>query len=164
MTPIMLQRVSTHLRTGSALSALLLGLSACTTIKDQNGYLQDKEMIGFVSPGVDNKDSVAAMLGRPTLTATFDDDTWYYVSQLTQQIAFLTPEAVYHEVVAVSFDENGNVEAINTFDKDQIVDVSLSGDATPTRGRELGFLEQLFGNIGQVGSLPGGQGGGPGGP
>jgi hypothetical protein len=35
-------------------------------------------------------------------------------------------------------------------------------DKTPTLGRETGILEDLFGNIGQVGSLPGG--GGAGGP
>ena len=103
------------------------------------------------------------MLGRPSLTSTFDDDTWYYVSQLTQQIAFLTPQAIQHQVYTVSFDERGMVENVKIHEKDQIINVSLSGDKTPTRGRELGFLEQLFGNIGQVGSLPGGQGG-PGGP
>ena len=146
-----------------AVSLSLLGLGACTTIKDQNGYLQDREMMTYVSKGVDNKESVAAMLGRPSLTSTFDDDTWYYVSQLTQQIAFLTPQAIQHQVYTVSFDERGMVENVKIHEKDQIINVSLSGDKTPTRGRELGFLEQLFGNIGQVGSLPGGQGG-PGGP
>ncbi|MGD8325682.1 MAG: outer membrane protein assembly factor BamE [Sphingomonadales bacterium] len=147
----------------ATLSLVIAGLGACTTIKDQNGYLKDEELMSYVAPGVDNKDSVASMLGRPSLTSTFDDDTWYYVSQLTQQIAFLTPKAIFHEVVAVSFDENGNVKEINTYDKADIVDVNLSGDSTPTRGRELGFLESLFGNIGQVGSIPG-QGGAPGGP
>lgn len=146
----------------AALGLAFTAVGACTTIKDQNGYIQDEEMISYVSPGVDNKESVATMLGRPSLTSTFDDNTWYYVTQLTQQIAFLTPEAIAHQVMAVSFDEKGNVAELNYYDKSDIVDVSLSGDATPTRGRELGFLEQLFGNIGQVGALPGQ--GGPGGP
>lgn len=162
----MMTHMYKKLRSGikyATLGLAFTALGACTTIKDQNGYIQDEEMVGYVAPGVDNKESIAAMLGRPSLTSTFDDDTWYYVTQLTQQIAFFTPEAIHHQVLAISFDENGNVADTKTYDKADIVDVSISGDSTPTRGRELGFLEQLFGNIGQVGSLPG-QGGPPGGP
>ncbi|MFZ5609753.1 MAG: outer membrane protein assembly factor BamE [Pseudomonadota bacterium] len=150
---------------GALLGAVFLGLSACTTIKDQNGYLADKQMIGNVSPGVDNRDSVLAMLGRPSITGTFDDRTWYYVSQMTRQIAFMTPKPIQHEVVAIRFDEKGNVVAVDKFDRHDIVSVDPVGDKTPTRAREMGFLEQLFGNIGRFGGAPpGGAGGRAGGP
>jgi hypothetical protein len=47
---------------------------------------------------------------------------------------------------------------------DRVVFLDPNSNKTPTLGRERGFLEDLFGNIGQVGGggLPGG--GGPGGP
>jgi hypothetical protein len=44
-----------------------------------------------------------------------------------------------------------------------VVYLDPNGDKTPTLGRERGFLEDLFGNIGQVGGagLGGAPGGGP---
>ena len=45
---------------------------------------------------------------------------------------------------------------------DEVVYLRPEGDKTQTLGRERGFLEDLFGNIGQVGAA--GPGGGPGGP
>jgi hypothetical protein len=44
---------------------------------------------------------------------------------------------------------------------EQVVRISPEGDETPTLGRERSFLEDLFGNIGQVGAA--GMGGGAGG-
>jgi hypothetical protein len=37
---------------------------------------------------------------------------------------------------------------------EQVARIDPDGDETPTLGRERGFLEDLFGNIGQVG-VPG---------
>jgi hypothetical protein len=55
---------------------------------------------------------------------------------------------------------------VNRSGVDKVVFLDPNGNKTPTLGRERGFLEDLFGNIGQVGGgLPGGGGpGGPGGP
>src|SRR5690242_18788791 len=74
------------IRPGSrALLALSLGaaLSAgCSSIREHQGYLVDEQLIAAIQPGVDNKDSVAGTLGRPTFTGQFDQEQrdWYYVS------------------------------------------------------------------------------------
>ena len=60
--------------------------------------------------------------------------------------------------MAVRFDETGNVATVERSGVDKVVYLRPNGDKTPTLGRERGFLEDLFGNIGQVGA-----GGGPGG-
>jgi hypothetical protein len=68
-------------------------------------------------------------------------------------------------VLAVTFDANGRVSEVKRSGADQVVYLDPEGDKTPVLGRERSFLEDLFGNIGQVGSggLPGGgaPGGGP---
>ena len=66
--------------------------------------------------------------------------------------------------MAVKFDEAGNVTSVERTGLDQVVFLRPEGDKTPTLGRERGFLEDLFGNIGQVGGLGPAGGGGPGGP
>ena len=66
-------------------------------------------------------------------------------------------------MLAIRFDPTGNVLAADTTGIDQVVYLSPESDKTPTLGRERGFLEDLFGNIGVVGA-PGAGGGAPRGP
>jgi hypothetical protein len=75
------------------------------------------------------------------------------------------PRIREHSVLAVQFDEVGNVATVEQQGIEQVVYLQPEGDRTPTLGRERGFLEDLFGNIGQVGGVgAGGPAGGPGGP
>ena len=53
-------------------------------------------------------------------------------------------------MLAVSFDQAGNVIEVERSGIDDVVYLSPEGDETPTLGRERGFLEDLFGNIGAV--------------
>ncbi len=61
-------------------------------------------------------------------------------------------------VLTIRFDPAGNVLSADRSGVDQVAYLSPEGDETPTLGRERGFFEDLFGNIGQVGA-----GAGPGG-
>ncbi|MEL7728068.1 outer membrane protein assembly factor BamE [Citromicrobium bathyomarinum] len=147
--------------------AVLLGLAVsaggCTTINETRGYYGDERLKGLVQPGIDNQQSVQATLGRPTFTSQFGPETWYYVSSTTGRKPFVRPKIKAHDVLAVRFDTTGNVVAADRSGLDQVVYLSPDGDETPTLGRERGFLEDLFGNIGTVGAPgaapPGGAGG-----
>ena len=59
----------------------------------------------------------------------------------------------------ISFDQNGTVTAIRRGGLDQIASISPYGKKTPTLGRERGFFQDLFGNIGTVGAAGAGGGG-----
>lgn len=138
----------------------ILGLTAgCARIRDHKGYVVDATLINTVSPGVDNRESVAKTLGRPSFEGQFDENrTWYYVARDTRQIGYRTPVASAQTVLAVHFDERGNVSSVERSGMEKIASVSLMGDKTPTLGSKRGFFRELFGNIGRVGSV--GQAGG----
>ena len=148
-------------------ATLLLGASAamagCSSIRENRGYIVDETLISSVQPGLDNQQSVVATLGRPTFTSQFGDQTWYYVSSVTGRKPFVRPRIRQHMVLAVKFDEGGNVVAADRSGIDQVVYLQPDGDETPTLGRERSFFEDLFGNIGQVGAPGAGGGAGPGG-
>ena len=139
-------------------------LGACNSIKDHRGYIIDQPLIDSVQPGIDNRQSVERTLGRPTFESAFGRKDWYYVSSNTSQAAFTRPKIREQLVLRVSFDERGNVAAIERSGMEKVVVLNPDGDKTPTLGRERTFLEDLFGNIGTVGTGAGGAGGGPGGP
>jgi len=131
--------------------AVLAGLSACTRIRDHKGYVIDSALIQSVQPGVDNRDSVAGTLGRPTFASQFGDETWYYIARETRQLAFANPRAVEQTVLAVKFDKAGNVVSVDRSGMERTVSIHPYGDKTPTAGRHRSFLGELFGNIGTIG-------------
>lgn len=142
-----------------AIAAVVLATSAgCTRIRDHKGYVADSVLIDSIQPGIDNRDSVAKTLGRPTIPGQFDDRTWYYVSRETRQLAFSEPKPTAQTVLAVRFDQAGNVVSVEKTGLEKIASIDPEGDKTPTLGRDRGFFSELFGNIGRVGAV-GGAGG-----
>ena len=136
-----------------------LALSACAGIRDHKGFVIDQTLADGIQVGVDNKDSVAKTLGRPTFTGQFDPNDWYYVSRDTAQFAFRDPKVQQQTILRVQFDQAGNVVAVNKTGKELIAQVDPSGDKTPTLGRQRSFFDELFGNIGTISQpgLPGSQ-------
>ena len=129
-----------------------LALSACAGIRDHRGFVLDQTLADGIQVGVDNKDSVARTLGRPTFTGQFDQNEWYYVSRDTAQLAFRDPKVTQQTVLRVRFDQAGNVASIEKTGKEQIARVDPSNDKTPTLGRKRSFFDELFSNIGSVGA------------
>ena len=136
-----------------------LAVSACAGIRDHRGFVIDQALADGIQVGVDNKDSVARTLGRPTFTGQFDPNEWYYVSRNTAQLAFRDPKVTDQTVLRVQFDQAGNVASVQKTGKELIARVDPSGDKTPTLGRQRSFFEELFGNIGTISQpgLPGSQ-------
>ncbi len=142
-------------RKGALIAAALgaaLAAGGCTKVRDFQGHLLDDTLVASVQPGVDTRDSVTATLGRPTFVGQFDQRDWYYVSRRTHQFAFATPRPKEQTVLHIRFDEAGNVASVQRTGLEQVASISPTGDKTPTLGRERSFFEELFGNIGQVGS------------
>ena len=143
----------------AVLALVLVGvatLPACTRIQNTSGYIVDETLVTAIQPGVDNRDSVAKTLGRPSIASQWDDRQWYYVSRNTKQLAFLTPRPSAQSIVVVNFDAAGNVAGVERRGLEKVANIDPVDDETPTLGRESGILEDLFGNIGRVGGAPAG--------
>lgn len=155
-------RMMKRLTLGTAAFAIMLTTGACSSIRENRGYIVEQALVQNIQPGIDNQQSVEQTLGRPTFTSQYGDPTWYYVSSVTGRKPFVRPKIETHSVLAVTFDSAGNVVGADRSGIEQVAFIRPDGDETPTLGRERGFLEDLFGNIGQVGAP--GVGGGATGP
>jgi outer membrane protein assembly factor BamE (lipoprotein component of BamABCDE complex) len=142
----MLRRVTPFLL-GLAASAALV--SACTPTTSFQGFQAIDAKPQDVQVGVDNRDSVRAKLGTPSVVSTFDPDVWYYISQITENQSFYRQRLLRRDVVAISFNKGGDTVAkVDDLTlKDGRV-IAFDGHITPTRGRELTIIEQLIGSIG----------------
>lgn len=157
-----------------ALAATAVLASGCNPVLRTHGYVATADAKPqAVEPGSDTKSSVLARLGNPSVEGTFDDDietdTWYYMNQVRQSFAYLRPLVEERSITAISFNADGQVEKVAEYGIEDGYFVNIVDRKTPTRGRELSVLEQVFGSVGRLPTstlggnqpIPGG-GGGPG--
>ncbi len=140
------------LRIGAAAAvALAAATTACAPVQTYSGFRPDRNNEEIPDPqiGVDTRDTVQQRFGSPSTTAIFDQTAWYYVSAVQERVAFYTPRIVDRRVMVVRFDGE-TVSAVEKYGSERGRLVSYNTEETPTRGRELGVIEQLLGNVGRT--------------
>lgn len=140
--------------TGAVIAAALLLLltAACAPRDDYRGTSIDEEKLKQVVVGQTTEAQVATLLGSPSTSSTFPDwgTTYYYISSETEAVAFLAPEVIDQQVLAIAFDKSsGKVKDIKRYGLKDGKQIAFVDRETPTRGKELTVLEQLFGNFGR---------------
>lgn len=138
---------------------LVLLAGACTPLRSHQGYVVDADLVNSVQPGVDTRQSVLAVLGKPSFASQFNQGDWYYVSRDARNFAYNKPKVRDQTTLRISFDEKGVVSAVRKSGEEQVASVNPSNKTTPTLGKKRSFFDELFGNIGTVGTGIGGQGG-----
>jgi outer membrane protein assembly factor BamE (lipoprotein component of BamABCDE complex) len=133
----------------AAAVALATATTACAPVQSYNGFRPDRNNIEIPDPqvGVDTRETVTQRFGSPSTTAVFDQTAWYYVSSTQERVAFYRPRITDRRVMVVRFDGE-TVSGVEKYGMERGRVVSYDDNFTPTRGRELGVLEQLLGNVG----------------
>ena len=129
--------------------AVAVSLGACSPTSEVRGYVPDEERLGSIEPGVHDRRAVAEVLGSPSSVATFEHKTWYYITRHTEQLAFFDAKVTDQQVVAVHFNDDGLVEDVRRYTMEDGKIIDPVDRRTPTRGKELTLLQQLFGNLGR---------------
>ena len=137
---------------GLWLGCSAIALAACGNTVQVRGNTPDPEDVAGIQPGVHSRQDIVDLLGSPSTVSTFEDRKWYYIGQKTQVVAFMKPEVLDRNVLVVTFDDTGVVEGTQHYDMADAQQVEPVERETPTEGRDLTFLQQLFGNIGRFSS------------
>ena len=140
------------IRQCAAAVAALLAISACAPVVATRGNMVDDQRLDQVQVGSTTATQIASLLGTPTAVGTFDPTIWYYIGQRMEQTAFFAPDVTMRRVVVVDFDQRGVVREVAQLGLDDGEDIALVSRETPTRGRSIGFLEQILGNLGRIGN------------
>ena len=128
----------------------------------QRGALVDPDALKELIPGTSSRADAVALIGSPTAHATFDDNTWIYISQVTSTRIGRTPGIRKQKVVILTFDQGGTLRGIAQRTKADGKSIDMASGSTPSPGSEASFFQQLFGNVGKFtpAGLPGGLGAG----
>lgn len=131
-------------------AAPMFAAGGCTATRDFHGYVPDQALPVDVQPKVDTRSTVLQRLGTPSTTSLFDDKLWIYMAATREMVAFYYPKVVQREIVAIKFDDDDVVSDVLVYDVKAGRTIAYNTKVTPTRGRELGILEQLFGTLGRL--------------
>lgn len=148
-------------RLAAVLSILLptvLLATACAPRQDYRGIAIEQEKLDLIKVGETSEGQVNALLGSPSTISTFPDwgTVYYYISSETETVAFLAPELIDQQVLAIAFDKESRVKDIKRYGLKDGKQIAFVDRETPTRGREMTVLEQLFGNLGRFNNTAGG--------
>jgi len=137
--------------------ALIFLSTSCSPIVENRGYVFDEKLLDQIKVNETISNDVMDILGSPSTTSAIDASTWYYIYSKAETVAFYHPTVTDRRVLAVSFNDDNKVKNLKYYGLEEGKIISYVDRTTPTRGRELTVLQQLFGNLGRLGagSLPG---------
>jgi len=127
-----------------------MALGACAEPRYAvHGYAPRSDELSRLTMGEDTTSTVRRKLGEPTIVGTFETDTWYYVSTVTEQTMYKLPVPIDRTVVQLAFNDAGVLERVNRYGLEDGRVIELETRTTPTYGRELTVLQQILGNLGK---------------
>lgn len=122
-------------------------LQGCGSTRiDRHGHVFTDVDLQQIQNGM-SKDQVKLALGTPDTTSTVGGDAFYYISSTRRTRPASRPKVIDRKILAVYFDQQSQVTQIANYGlKDGIIFDFIKGE-TPSQGKQLSALEQLFGNI-----------------
>ncbi len=129
---------------------LVLGIAACGDTVRTHGFVPTDDQLEAVVVGRDTRVTVNTILGDPGSTGIVDDTAWYYVRSTFEDGTYAPLKEIDREVVAIVFDGDGVVANVERYGLEDGQVVLLSRRVTTDNTAGVGFLRQLFGNLGRI--------------
>ena len=137
------------------LLAACLSLGGCglpnfmTFPTQTRGNALDQDAVAQLVPGTTARKDVTSLLGSPTAKATFDDNTWIYISERTKPVIAGTNEVRHQDVYLLTFNDAGILQAVDHKTGRDSQDVDVVSRVTASPGNNASFMQQLLGNVGK---------------
>ncbi len=143
-------QISTRILPVMLVFLVVLITTSCVKTPENSGYVKGGAVnMDRIKIGVTDKNDVQYLLGSPSSTSTFGEDTWYYIGLKMENSAYLKSEVVDQDILIVKFNENGIVTDIIRKGGEDRRNIAISEDETPTEGNRMTVMEQLLGNLGR---------------
>ena len=136
---------------------LLTCLSGCSFLEPASQVRGNKvtaDQLKDLVPGTSTRADATSLLGSPTARGTFDDNTWIYISEITQPRVGRVQGINSQDVVQLTFDERGVLRDVKQLSQKDAKSVDVVARSTPSPGSEATFMQQLLGNVGRFTAGP----------
>ena len=133
----------------AATGMVMSGLLACAPVIDNRGYVFDESLLPQLVVGTTSEADIINIMGSPSTVSTLNDGAYYYISSRFITEAYRAPRETERRVLAIFFDEDKKIRDLGFYTLEDGNVVTIVERTTETQGRELTFLQQIFGNLGR---------------
>ena len=134
----------------TALAGASVVVLACSPMGRDFGYAPSQAELDEIIIGIDTRDRVEELVGRPAVESLIQDSAWYYASSRQERFLTRAPVQVDRQVVAITFADDGTVQNIERFGLEDGRVIALNRRVTDANTQGVGFIRQLLGNIGNL--------------
>jgi outer membrane protein assembly factor BamE (lipoprotein component of BamABCDE complex) len=136
-----------RLMAGAVLLSLTGLVAGCTPEINYRGYYVKPGSLDQIRNGM-TKPEVESIMGSPSTTASVNlqGDSYYYITSVTQGRAFLDPQEVNRQIIAIRFDKQDQVQSIGQYTLEDGKIINILDRKTPVVGQEFSLLKELFRN------------------
>ena len=89
------------------------------------GNRVDADQLKELVPGTSTRADVTALIGSPTARATFDDNTWIYISEVTRPRIARVQGVLSQDMVVLSFNEQGVLQDVKRLNQEDALPVTV---------------------------------------
>ena len=134
---------------GAATGLVMSGLLACAPVIDNRGYVFDESLLPQLVVGTTSEADIITIMGSPSTVSTLNGGAYYYISSRFITEAYREPRETERRVLAIFLDEDKKIRDLGFYTLEDGNIVTIVARTTETQGRELTFLQQIFGNLGR---------------
>ena len=120
----------------------------CSGRISNHGVLNIEKHITSIVNDKLEKAEIEALLGPPSTISAFEFNKWYYINNTIKHMAFYKPEIIKLKVYEIIFNKENQAIKINTYDLENLNEISFNLDVTKTRGNEKPLLQYILKGIG----------------
>ena len=120
----------------------------CSGRISNHGVLNIEKHITSIVNDKLEKAEIEALLGPPSTISAFEFNKWYYINNTIKHMAFYKPEIIKLNVYEIIFNKENQAIKINTYDLENLNEISFNLDVTKTRGNEKPLLQYILKGIG----------------
>jgi outer membrane protein assembly factor BamE (lipoprotein component of BamABCDE complex) len=127
---------------------IIFSCNSCVKTTSTSGHLfEEDELSALHKAGT--KQDVAAILGSPTSTSTFGQETWYYITTKKEKIAFLKDKIIEQNIVEITFNGNDTINKVYYYNEKDAKPLKLIEEYTASKGTESNTIQKFFYNVGR---------------
>ena len=120
----------------------------CSGRISNHGVLNIEKHITSIVNDKLEKAEIEALLGPPSTISAFEFNKWYYINNTIKHMAFYKPEIIKLTVYEIIFNKENQAIKINTYDQENLNEISFNLDVTKTRGNEKPLLQYILKGLG----------------
>ena len=139
-------------RANIIISTLIVGtILACAPVVDNRGYVFKEKLLPQIQKGRTSAETVSDLFGSPSAVSGLNGGAYYYISSQIVTESYRAPQEVKRKVLAIFFDDKSAVRDYAVYGLEDGIIIPIVQRTTRAQGQELGFLEQIFANLGRFG-------------